>query len=105
MLSQPTTSSAINRTYRLQCDLLRGLESSSLMTSPLIPMPFCNTDFFEVAVPLKPYYNPANLEKAPTGVKQKEFLRPIATTQARTPPPHQRSGHPRGDFLIGAPRL
>jgi hypothetical protein len=33
--------------------------------------------FFLVAAPLKPYYNPANLEKAGTGVKQKEFIRRI----------------------------
>ena len=30
--------------------------------------------FFEVAVLPKPYYNPANLEKADIRVKQKEFV-------------------------------
>jgi len=30
--------------------------------------------FFEVAVPQKPYYNAAKLEKASISVKHKEFL-------------------------------
>jgi hypothetical protein len=32
---------------------------------------------------LKPYYNPANLEKAATGVKQKEFIQQIGKAAAR----------------------
>jgi len=34
-----------------------------------------------VAVPLKPYYNPVNLEKARSRVKQKEFIQHISRTQ------------------------
>jgi hypothetical protein len=33
--------------------------------------------FFEVAALPEPYYNPANLEKAATRVKQKEFIQNI----------------------------
>jgi hypothetical protein len=44
------------------------------MTSPLAENSFFTFYFFEVAVPAKPYYNLANLEKAGTGVKQKEFI-------------------------------
>src|SRR6266852_3678998 len=74
------------------------------MTSPL-----CHEDSFEdqifvVAAPLKHYYNPVNLEKAGTSVKQKEFIRRIASAQA-THAAHQRSGAPRGHFFIGAARL
>jgi hypothetical protein len=45
--------------------------------------------FFEVAGVSKPYYNPANLEKAPTGVKQKEFIERIRIALAAAPLSHQ----------------
>jgi hypothetical protein len=44
------------------------------MTSPLCREESFEDQFFVVAVPLKPYYNPVNLEKAGTCVKQKEFI-------------------------------
>jgi len=74
MPNQPTATNAIKRTYTPQCDLPCRLESSSFMTSPLIVMPLRSADFFEVAVPRKPYYNAAKLEKASISVKHKEFL-------------------------------
>ena len=48
----------------------------------------CREEFFEdqvfvVAVPLKPYYNPVNLEKDRDRVKQKEFIQSIG--EARRP--------------------
>src|SRR5260370_14453326 len=61
--------------------------------------------FFEVAVPLKPYYNPVNLEKAGTRVKQKEFIQSIGGAPACAHTAHQRSGPPRGDFLLSVARL
>jgi hypothetical protein len=45
--------------------------------------------FFEVAALSKPYYNPANLEKAPTGVKQKEFIERIGIALAAARLSHQ----------------
>jgi hypothetical protein len=59
------------------------------MTSPLIDMPLCAADFFEVAMPPKPYYNPANLEKAPTSVKRKEFLLTIEAAPVGAYASHQ----------------
>src|SRR5216684_2336769 len=79
--------------------------ASTFMTSPLAPKSFFENQFFEVAVPLKPYYNPVNLEKAGTRVKQKEFIQSIGGAPARADTAHQRSGPPRGDFLLGVARL
>jgi len=45
--------------------------------------------FFEVAVPPEPYYNAANLEKAPTSVKRKEFLLSIDRAPVGTHASHQ----------------
>jgi len=59
------------------------------MTSPLIVMELRGAVFFEVAVPQKPYYNPANLEKAPTSVKHKEFLLTIEAAPVQTHAAHQ----------------
>jgi hypothetical protein len=50
---------------------------------------FFATPFFVVAVPLKPYYNPVNLEKAGSGVKQKEFIGSIAKARRKPPAAHQ----------------
>src|SRR6266478_1636195 len=69
------------------------------------PKEFIENQFFEVAVSLKPYYNPVNLEKAGTGVKQKEFIRHIGGTQAAAHVAHQRSGAPRGHFFLRFARL
>src|SRR5260370_33121949 len=66
---------------------------------------FFENQFFVVAVSLKPYYNPVNLEKAGTRVKQKEFIQSIGGAPARADTAHQRSGPPRGDFLLGVARL
>src|SRR5260221_2208212 len=41
---------------------------------------------------MKPYYNPVNLEKAGTCVKQKEFIQSIGGAPARAHTAHQRSG-------------
>jgi hypothetical protein len=57
----------------LQHDERRRIPASTFMTHPCAAKIF-DDRFFEVAVPRKPYYNPANLEKAGTGVKQKEFI-------------------------------
>src|SRR6266481_5322761 len=54
---------------------------------------------------MKPYYNPVNLEKAGTSVKQKEFIQSIGGAPARAHTAHQRSGPPRGDFLLSVARL
>src|SRR5260370_15423733 len=64
------------------------------------PKEFFEDQFFVVAVPLKPYYNPGNLEKAGTRVKQKEFIQRIGVPQARAHTAHQRSSAPRGHFLV-----
>jgi hypothetical protein len=48
------------------------------MNSPLVSKNSLGSGFFEVAVPPKPYYNPANLEKAGSRVKRKEFLQAIS---------------------------
>src|SRR5580658_2767506 len=70
------------------------------MNSPLVPKNSLGRGFFEVAVPRKPYYNPANLEKAGTRVKWKEFLQVINKSIGPPPAAHQRGVPPRGDFLI-----
>src|SRR5258706_12500529 len=70
-----------------------------------LPQRVFREPFFVVAVPLKPYYNPVNLEKAGTRVKQKEFIQSIGGAPARAHTAHQRSGPPRGDFLLGVARL
>src|SRR5260370_17169068 len=54
---------------------------------------------------MKPYYNPVNLEKAGTRVKQKEFIQSIGGAPACAHTAHQRSGPPRGDFLVCVARL
>src|SRR5258708_29077070 len=69
------------------------------------PKEFFENQFFEVAVSLKPYYNPVNLEKAGTRVKQKEFIQSIGGAPACAHTAHQRSGPPRGDFLVCVARL
>src|SRR5271165_4275805 len=76
--------------------------------------------FFEVAAFPEPYYNPANLEKAATGVKQKEFIERIGKSRIAQPrtgdprschspddPPiaHYRGGWAGGDLLIRAARV
>src|SRR6266851_494117 len=69
------------------------------------PKEFFENQFFVVAVSLKPYYNPVNLEKARTSVKQKEFIQSIGGAPSCAHTAHQRSGPPRGDFLLGVARL
>src|SRR5229473_5851698 len=69
------------------------------------PKEFFENQFFEVAVSLKPYYNPVNLEKAGTRVKQKEFIQSIGGAPACAHTADQRSGPPRGDFLLGVARM
>src|SRR5690349_21115004 len=60
---------------------------------------------FEVAVPRKPYYNPANLEKVGGGVKQKEFIGRISGARKLATAAYQRSGPPRGDFFFRVARV
>ncbi|MGC0772194.1 MAG: hypothetical protein WB543_04615, partial [Candidatus Acidiferrum sp.] len=62
------------------------------MNSPLASKNSLGSGFFEVAVPLKPYYNPANLEKAGSRVKRKEFLQAINKSNGASPVAYQRSG-------------
>src|SRR5713226_4126273 len=64
------------------------------------PKEFFENQFFVVAVSLKPYYNPVNLEKAGTRVKQKEFIQRIGVAPAGAHAAHQRSSAPRGHFLV-----
>src|SRR5258708_3814160 len=65
------------------------------------PKEFFENQFFEVAVSLKPYYNPVNLEKAGTRVKQKEFIQSIGGAPACAHTAHRGGGPRRGDFLVG----
>src|SRR6266478_2766800 len=69
------------------------------------PKEFFENQFFVVAVSMKPYYNPVNLEKAGTSVKQKEFIQSIGVAPACADTAHQRGGPPRGDFLLSVARL
>src|SRR5438034_676738 len=70
------------------------------MSSPLAAKKFFEDQFFVVAVPLKRYYNPVNLEKDGYRVKQKEFIQSIG--EAKWPPlaAYQRSGPPRGHVFV-----
>src|SRR5580692_3772501 len=70
------------------------------MNSPLFSKNSLDSGFFEVAVPPKPYYNPANLEKAGSRVKRKEFLQAISKSVGAPALAHQRSGAPRGHLLF-----
>src|SRR5579885_2796373 len=54
---------------------------------------------------MEPYYNPVNLEKAKTCVKQKEFLDGIEKPGRRPAAAHFRSCRASGHFLFGAARL
>src|SRR6266478_5345114 len=74
--------------------------ASAFMTSPLAVNNFVHFLFFEVAAPLKPYYNPVNLEKAGTGVKQKEFIHRISEARGASSLAHQRSRAPRRDLIF-----
>jgi hypothetical protein len=75
------------------------------MNSPLVSKNSLGSGFFEVAVPPKPYYNPANLEKAGSRVKRKEFLQAISKSNSTSPSTHQRSGAQSGHFLFCLARL
>src|SRR5271165_1772067 len=85
--------------------LLRQNPAASFMNSPLVSKNSFGGEFFEVAVPPKPYYNPANLEKAGSRVKRKEFLQAISKSSSTSPSAHQRSGAPRRHFLLRLARL
>src|SRR5579859_813156 len=56
-------------------------------------------------VPLKPYYNPANLWDGGQRVKKKEFIVSISAARSRASPSHQRSSETRWHFLVGASRV
>src|SRR6266478_9565628 len=77
---------------------------SKMILCPHEPTPeeefFSETHFSRLLPPLKPYYNPVNLEKARTRVKQKEFIQRISGAPAWAHTAHQRSSAPRGDFLV-----
>src|SRR5260370_8333248 len=53
----------------------------------------------------EPYYNPVNLEKAGTRVKQKEFLSHIGISGPPAASPHFRSGPQARDILFRPARL
>src|SRR5215472_7624419 len=53
----------------------------------------------------KPYYNPANLEKAGTRVKQKEFVQRIGFFVEKPRPPHLGSRTPCRHIFLRAARL
>src|SRR5258708_18571686 len=69
------------------------------------PKEFFENQFFVVAVLLEPYYNPVNLEKAGTRVKQKEFIQSIGGAPSCAHAAHQRGGRSRGDFPLSVARL
>src|SRR6266702_2967092 len=75
------------------------------MSSPLAAKKFFEDQFFVVAVSLKRYYNPVNLENDGYRVKQKEFIQSIG--EAKWPPlaAYQRSGPPRGHVFVRVTRL
>src|SRR5271155_5253672 len=81
------------------------------MTHPHVNLPLWSRKisfthlFFEVAAVAEPYYNLANLEKAGTGVKQKEFIRRIGKSRAGARATHQRGGRSRGYFFVRAAGL
>src|SRR6266850_3002599 len=83
------------------------LPETCIYLHDLTPCPryFSAHYFFEVAVPLKPYYNPVNLEKAGTCVKQKEFIHRISAAEGVSSLAHQRSGAPRRYFFFCVARL
>src|SRR5271169_2262262 len=89
----------------LRSALLRQNPPASFMNSPLVSKNSFGGEFFEVAVPPKPYYNPANLEKAGSRVKRKEFLQAIGKSNGAPPAAHQRGGATRGHFLFRVARL
>ena len=70
------------------------------MTSPLAAKILFTPRFFEVAAPLKPYYNPVNLEKAGTGVKQKEFIHASAKPQRCSRPCASAKSRAASGFLL-----
>src|ERR1700733_8206724 len=72
------------------------------MNSPLVSKKSLGSGFFEVAVPTKPYYNPANLEKAGSRVKRKEFLQVIGKSNDAAAAAHQRSGTARRHLIFSA---
>src|SRR5208282_6376014 len=90
---------------RKQRALLRQNPAANFMNSPLVSKNSLGSAFFEVAVPRKPYYNPANLEKAGSRVKRKEFLQAIGRSSGSPPPAHQRSCAPRRYFFFRLARL
>src|SRR5277367_1451032 len=75
------------------------------MNSPLVSKNSTASGFFEVAVPPKPYYNPANLEKAGSRVKRKEFLQAISESIGASHDAHQRGGAPPGHLVFRAARV
>src|SRR5215472_11267040 len=66
-----------NRMLRPHNEGNREKNSRAFMNSPLATK-MLRERIFAVAVPRKPYYNPANLEKVGSCVKQKEFIRRIS---------------------------
>src|SRR5229473_2350302 len=80
------------------------MNALSFMTHPL-PRRIFEILFFVVDVPVKPYYNPANLEKVGCGVKQKEFIHTIGQARRGSPAAHQRSSPPRRYFLFRSTRV
>src|ERR1700675_4710654 len=56
-------------------------------------------------LPAEPYYNPVNLEKARTRVKQKEFLALIKISGPPAAAAHQRSGPQARDLLFRLARM
>src|SRR5271156_5685861 len=73
------------KTQRQRSASLRQNPAASFMNSPLVSKNFFESRFFEVAVSPKPYYNPANLEKAGSRVKRKEFLQAISKSNSTSP--------------------
>src|SRR5271169_750073 len=89
----------------LRSALLRQNPPASFMNSPLVSKNSFGGEFFEVAVPPKPYYNPANLEKAGSRVKRKEFLQAISKSSGSPLAAYQRGGSPCGHLFFCLARV
>src|SRR5271155_3060561 len=93
------------KTLRWRTATLRQNPAANFMNSPLVSKNSFGSGFFEVAVPPKPYYNPANLEKAGSRVKRKEFLQAISKSNSAAATAHQPGRAPCGHFLFRFTRL
>src|SRR5208282_1487678 len=103
--SNASAGNNVRRMLRWQRAVRCQSPPTIFMNSPLVSKNSLGSGFFEVAVPSKPYYNPANLEKAGSRVKRKEFLQAISKSRNAPCFAHQRGSAPRGYFFVRVARL